>query len=111
MTGALSTGWRTRSRRSFRAFAETLGLAADATYMESKIRMLTFFRNAPACVVVYMTRMDYYDAKMLAALTAHGYSYDDVMRLYGEPDLLSLGAAIQNFLSCGTRTRTRRLAG
>jgi nitroreductase len=70
----------------------------DQIYNESRIKSLTFFRNAPLCIAVYMTKMDYYDKKMEKALYDHGYSYDRMMELFGFPNILSLGAVIQNLL-------------
>ena len=70
----------------------------EQVYFDSRISMLTFFKNAPVCIAVYMTRLDYYDKKLEQALCEFGYTYDGLMELFGFPDLLSVGAAIQNLL-------------
>lgn len=73
-------------------------LDGDQTYRETRMKSLTFFKHAPVCIAVYMTKMGYYDKKMEQALYDHGYSYADMTELFGAPDLLSVGAAIQNLL-------------
>jgi nitroreductase len=75
-----------------------LELKDDPVYLESRVKGLTFFRHAPVCVAVFMTKMDYYDKKMERSLAEHGYTYDETMSLFGYPDLLSIGAAIENLL-------------
>lgn len=70
----------------------------DETYLESKIRFSTFFRSAPVCVAVFMTRLDYYDKRMEAAYEAAGVSHEDAMEALSDPDILSIGAAVQTFL-------------
>ena len=75
-----------------------IGMEYDQIYFEARIKALTFFKNAPVCIAVYMTKLDYYDKKVEQALLDHGYSYEETMRLFGSPDLLSIGAAIQNLL-------------
>ena len=70
----------------------------DQAWYEARIKALTFFKNAPVCIAVYMTKLDYYDKKVEQALFDHGYSYEEIMQLFGSPDLLSIGAAIQNLL-------------
>lgn len=75
-----------------------MDIEQDRTYLESRIKSLTFFKHAPVCIAVYMTRLDYYDKRLEKALYDHGYTYDGMMELFGFPDMLSLGAAIQNLL-------------
>jgi nitroreductase len=75
-----------------------LKIPHDPAYYESRMKGLTIFKNAPVCVAVYMTKLDYYDKKMEQALYDSGYTYDGIMALFGYPDLLSIGAAIQNLL-------------
>ncbi len=70
----------------------------DQNYQESREKALTFFKYAPVCIAVYMTKMNYYDKKMEKALYDCGYSYNDMMELFGFPNILSIGAAIQNLL-------------
>ncbi len=77
---------------------DSLGLKDDGTYLESKIKMATFFKKAPVCVAVFMTKLDYYDKKMESGFLDKGYSPEEVMDLLSNPDTLSIGAAIQNLL-------------
>jgi nitroreductase len=74
----------------------TVNMKYEPVYFDSRINVLTFFKNAPVCIAVYMTRLDYYDKKLEQALCEFGYTYDGLMELFGFPDLLSVGAAIQN---------------
>jgi nitroreductase len=75
-----------------------LHMAVDDNYRESRKKLLTFFVNAPVCIAVFMTRLEYYDQLMKNALNDAGYSYSQMMDFYGNPDLLSVGAAIENLL-------------
>lgn len=67
-------------------------------YLSSKRKMLTFFTKAPVVLAVFMTKLDYYDPLLISALKAQGYTDENVMELFAYPDLLSIGAAIQNLL-------------
>lgn len=77
---------------------DALGAAAEPEYIESKKKMLTFFAKAPVCIAVFMTELEYYDTKMTDLWLSQGHTADQMMALYGHPDLLSVGAAIQNLL-------------
>lgn len=79
-------------------FLSNIQMNYDQTYLNSKIKMLTFFQYAPVCIAVCMTKVEYYDKKLEKALYESGYSYEKIMDLYGNPDILSIGAAIQNTL-------------
>lgn len=70
----------------------------NQTYIQSKHKIVSFFRNAPVVVVVFMTHLKFYDETLLETLKEQGYNYDDIMELFVRPDLLSVGAAIQNLL-------------
>ena len=37
---------------------DSLGLKDDGTYLESKIKMASYFQKAPICVAVFMTKLD-----------------------------------------------------
>ncbi len=76
----------------------SLGMNYDETYLEARNKMLTFFTKAPVCVAVFMTKLDYYDKRLEAAFLENGYTYKELMETYGNPDILSIGAAVQNFL-------------
>jgi nitroreductase len=75
-----------------------LGLNDNLQYIDGKVRGVTFFKDAPVCIAVYLTDMDYYDQKMETAYTNHGITHNDFLHKLGNPDLLSIGAAIQTML-------------
>lgn len=68
------------------------------TYLDSKRKIVSFFRNAPVVVAVFLTQFKFYDPVMIKALQKQGYHHDDIMELFLRPDLLSIGAAVQNLL-------------
>ena len=66
--------------------------------MRSKRKMLGFFAKAPVVIAVFMTRLDFYDPTFISALKAQGYTDKQTMDMFANPDLLSIGAAVQNLL-------------
>ncbi|HRX16112.1 MAG TPA: nitroreductase family protein [Spirochaetota bacterium] len=77
---------------------DSLGMNYDKSYLEARNKMLTFFTKAPVCVAVFMTKLDYYDKQFEQAFINNGYTSKQLMETYGNPDVLSIGAAVQNFL-------------
>lgn len=67
-------------------------------YIASKKKMLSFFADAPLVIAVFMTHLEYYDRIEISALEAQGFDHEGIMRLFAYPDILSIGAAIQNLL-------------
>lgn len=67
-------------------------------YISSKRRMVSFFANAPLVIAVFMTHLEYYDTIEISALEAQGYDHEGIMKLFAYPDVLSIGAAVQNLL-------------
>lgn len=67
-------------------------------YIEGKCRAATFFKDAPLVIAVFMTKLTYYDAKMTELYHEKGYTNEDMMRELSFPDVLSVGAAVQNLL-------------
>jgi nitroreductase len=67
-------------------------------YLSSKRKMITFFINAPVIVAVFMTHLRYYDPTVIKAMKDRGYDYEGMMKFFACPDVLSVGAAIQNLL-------------
>ena len=78
--------------------AGELGLGEDAAYVDGKIRATTFLAHAPILVAVFMTKLDYYDSRMEEAFKRAGRSADALMEALSYPDVLSIGAVIQNLL-------------
>lgn len=68
------------------------------SYMESRIKQTTFFKNAPLVIFVFLTRLDYYDQRAAKYYEDLGFSHEKMMTSLGSPDILSIGAAIQNML-------------
>lgn len=75
---------------------------AEADYAENVIRSrisnMTFFRNAPLVIVVFLTNMKYHDPRVTEYYAKKGYTQEQMTKSLGSPDILSVGAAIQNML-------------
>ena len=67
-------------------------------FIERRIRQMTFFKHAPAVIFVFMTKMAYYDPKALDYYHQKGFSDRQMLDTLGYPDVLSVGAAVQNML-------------
>lgn len=67
-------------------------------YMASKKKMVSFFEKAPLVIAVFMTRLEFYDPAEIALLKSQGYDDEGIMKLFASPDILSVGAAVQNLL-------------
>lgn len=70
----------------------------SAEYLVSKEKAVRFFTKAPVVVAVFMTGYKYYDPVLESAIKAHGFPKDEMMKLFAHPDILSIGAAVQNLL-------------
>ncbi|SHK99098.1 nitroreductase family protein [Desulforamulus aeronauticus] len=68
------------------------------SYLASKRKMVSFFAKAPLVIAVFMTNANYYDKVLIASLKEQGYDDEGIMKLLGNFDILSVGAAIQNML-------------
>ncbi|MCX7923471.1 MAG: nitroreductase family protein [Clostridia bacterium] len=67
-------------------------------YLNARRKAVSFFSKAPVVVAVFMTKLDYYDPTFVSALKEQGYDHQGIMSLTAHPDLLSIGAAVQNLL-------------
>lgn len=67
-------------------------------YIASKRKMVSFFTKAPVVIAVFMTHLEFYDPTEIAALKHQGYDDKGIMELFANPDILSIGAAVQNLL-------------
>lgn len=67
-------------------------------YLASKRKIVSFFSKAPVVVAVFMTKLEYYDPIFTSALKEQGLNDGEIMKLFAYPDLLSIGAAVQNLL-------------
>ena len=76
-------------RRAHREFLPE----AEESYVEGRVRHSTFFRSAPLVLADA-------DARLEAAMRGAGLSYEAEMERLARPDILGLGAAIENLLLC-----------
>lgn len=65
--------------------------------LESKKKAINFFAKAPVVVAVYMTDYKYYDPEFLEAFRKK-FSKEELDIMFGNADVQSIGAAIQNLL-------------
>lgn len=77
---------------------EIKGDQVPKEYLSSKKKMIGFFSKAPVVIAVFMTKAEFYDSIFISALKEQGYGDEDIMKLFANYDLLSVGAAIQNML-------------
>jgi len=70
----------------------------DPEYLAARARHTTFFKNAPLVIFVFMTHLEYYDERVTDFYKQAGFTYEEMMRALGSPDILSIGAAVQNIL-------------
>lgn len=71
--------------------------ATDA-FLVSREKASSFFRTAPLVMLVFLDKLDYYDERVTQAFLEKGYSYREMHDQMAYPDILSVGAAIQNML-------------
>lgn len=72
--------------------------ADDENFVASRVKQTTFFRNAPLVILVYLTEMKYHDPRVEDYYSAKGFNHDDMLSALGNPDVLSVGAAVENLL-------------
>ncbi|HBF39699.1 MAG TPA: nitroreductase [Firmicutes bacterium] len=76
----------------------TLKPEPSEEYLISKHKALSFFVKAPVVIGVFMTGYQYYDPVLESAIKAQGFRDEAMMKLFGHPDILSVGAAVENLL-------------
>ncbi len=67
-------------------------------FLEAKGRGAAFFRKAPLVIAVFMTNLVYYDPRIVEICEEKGYTHCKMMDRMSYPDVLSVGAAIENML-------------
>ena len=72
----------------------------DETFLSNRIKQETFFVHAPVVFAVYMEPMIYHDRRITEKLVEYGMDAEERSRFFGQPDLLTIGAAIENLLLC-----------
>lgn len=81
-----------------RAFYGSENSLATEEFLNAREKAVSFFRNAPLVIFVLLDRLDYYDKRVTQVFTEKGYSYRESLDIMAYPDILSIGAAIQNLL-------------
>ena len=71
---------------------------ATPQFLHSREKAVSFFRNAPLVIFVFMDKTQFYDEKAVEAFYEKGYDYRGMIDKLGYYDVLSIGAAIQNLL-------------
>lgn len=71
---------------------------ATPEFLNSREKAVSFFRNAPLVIFVFMDKTKFYDEKAVRAFFEKGYDYRGMIDKLGYYDVLSIGAAIQNLL-------------
>lgn len=74
------------------------GDVTDKNFLSSRIRQTTFFRNAPLVIFVFLTHMEYHDPRVTEYCRSKGFEYGEALNMLGNPDILSVGAAVENLL-------------
>ena len=72
--------------------------AEDENFIASRVKQTTFFKNAPVVILVYLTEMKYHDPRVEEYYSAKGYGHSEMLSALGNPDVLSIGAAVENLL-------------
>lgn len=70
----------------------------DEEYIARRKKQITFFRKAPLVIFAYLTKIDFYEPRSVQCYQDKGYDYNDMMSMMGCPDILSVGAAVENML-------------
>lgn len=72
--------------------------ATDEKFLSSRVKQTTFFKNAPLVICVFLTDMKYHDPRVEEYYGSKGFGHKQVLDMLGNPDVLSLGAAVENLL-------------
>lgn len=70
----------------------------DENFISSRIKQTTFFRNAPLVICVFLTHMGYHDPRIPEYYQSKGIDHKGMLSALGDPDILSVGAAVENLL-------------
>lgn len=81
-----------------REFYSTGGNSSEEAFLTAREKAVSFFKNAPLVLFVFMGKLEYYDERVTRVYLEKGYSYREAMDKMAYPDVLSIGAAIQNLL-------------
>lgn len=81
-----------------REFYGTNYSQATEAFLVSREKATSFFRKAPLVMLVFLDKLEYYDGRVTQAFSEKGYSHREMLDKMAYPDILSVGAAIQNML-------------
>lgn len=70
----------------------------EENFVASRVKQTTFFKNAPLVILVYLTEMKYHDPRVTDYYSSKGYGSAEMLSALGNPDVLSIGAAVENLL-------------
>lgn len=70
----------------------------DDDFISTRIKQTTFFKNAPLIILVYLTDMEYYIPRVTEIYAEKGMDSTAMLSAMGCPDILSVGAAVENLL-------------
>ena len=76
--------------------------ADDEAFLAGRVKQTTFFHKAPVVICVFMTEMKYHDPRVEAYYRQQGIPHNEMLNLMGNPDILSIGAAVENLLLTAT---------
>ncbi len=84
--------------RSAREFYGTGFTEANEEFLISREKATSFFKNAPLVIFVFLDKLNYYDERVSKAFSEKGFSKREMLDALAYPDILSIGAAVQNML-------------
>lgn len=70
----------------------------EESFIASRVKQTAFFKNAPLVILVYLTEMKYHDPRVTDYYSSKGYGSVEMLSALGNPDVLSIGAAVENLL-------------
>lgn len=70
----------------------------DESFINSRIKQMTFFKKAPLIILAYKTEMKYHDQRVIESLERYGIPREESDCFMGQPDILGVAAAIENLL-------------
>lgn len=70
----------------------------EESFLNGRIKQTTFFQKAPLVILAYLTEMQYHDPRVTECYSAKGIDRKAMLAALGSPDLLSVGAAVENLL-------------
>lgn len=70
----------------------------DEEYIARRKKQTSFFRKAPLVIFAYLTEMEFYESRAVKCYEEKGYDKKTMFSMMGSPDILSVGAAIENMM-------------